>query len=142
LTDGFVSDLALGMIGVIGGVRCKRLAHVLVEAGLFERVEGGFMVHDYLDHNQSKALVIERREQDAERKRTDSVRNPGGILAESGRNPEPRARASHPIPSHPKEEEETKPDVVSTSQDVVQRVMAAKKSEYGRLKPAKGYRVR
>lgn len=33
------------------------LAGLLVDAGLFDEVEGGFEVHDYLDYNRSKAEV-------------------------------------------------------------------------------------
>lgn len=51
LTDGFIPELALPMLGVTGTARAIKLAAVLVEAGLFEAVEGGYRVHDYHDHN-------------------------------------------------------------------------------------------
>lgn len=100
LTDGFVSLAVLPMIGVKGVGRTKRLAEQLVAAGLFERVEGGYQVHDYLDHNPSRAVVLAKRAEDAERKRGgESNRNPHGIPTDSSA---PRARVpSHPIPTHP-----------------------------------------
>lgn len=98
LTDGFISFDVLPMIGVAGVTRCRKLAEALVGAGLFERADGGYTVHDYLDHNPTRAAVIARRAEDAERKRiAESVKPPRGIQVESGG---PRAGVpSHPIPS-------------------------------------------
>lgn len=68
LTDGFIPDLALPMVGVTGASRAKKLADALVSVGLFEVVDGGYRVHDYHDHNataiearQHKAVLSERR---------------------------------------------------------------------------------
>jgi hypothetical protein len=100
LTDGFISVDALPMIGVAGTARAKRLADALVTVGLFDAAEGGYRVHDYLDHNPSKASVLAKRAEDAERKRAgDSSRNPRGIQPDSS---SPRARVpSHPYRTHP-----------------------------------------
>lgn len=40
----------------------KRIVEELVEAGLFEPVAGGYRVHDYLNHNPSRARISELRE--------------------------------------------------------------------------------
>lgn len=98
LTDGFISLASLPMIGVAGNV--QKLADQLVSVGLFDKVEGGYQVHDYLHHNPSRADVLAKRAEDAERKKAGhSKRIPDGIPAESRL---PRARVpSHPIPSHP-----------------------------------------
>lgn len=101
LTDGYVSLDALPMIGIKGTARCRRLADELVDAGLFDKAEDGYMVHGYLDHNPSRAVVLRKRAEDAYRKREgeESTRNPNGIRTESGA---PRAGVpSHPIRSHP-----------------------------------------
>ena len=97
------------MIGVAGVARCRRLADALVAVGLFDREDGGYRVHDYLDHNPSRSAVLTKRAEDAERKRRgESKRNPNGIHADSGA---PRAGVpSHPIPSHPKKKELTSAD--------------------------------
>lgn len=104
LTDGFVSDIALPTIGVLKGY--KPLAEALVRVGLWERVERGYQVHDYLEHNASRVEVLERRREDAERKknggRKDSARNPNrdGHSGESGNGSDstvPRAR----VPTRP-----------------------------------------
>lgn len=98
LTDGFISREALPMIGVKGEGRCVRLADELVKVGLFDKADGGYVVHDYLAHNPSKAQVMAKRAEDSARKqRGDLERNPRGIHTESR---SPRAGIpSHPIPS-------------------------------------------
>lgn len=90
--------------------------NALVSAGLFDEEEGGFRIHDYLDHNESRAEAEARRERDRERKarggrggrprdstgtpdgfHADSVGNPSGLRVDSGstRAPVP----SRPVPS-------------------------------------------
>lgn len=45
------------------------VADALVRAGLLERVEGGFLVHDFLEYNPSAEKVKKKREEDKVRKR-------------------------------------------------------------------------
>jgi hypothetical protein len=73
LTDGYVPRSALRSLG--GFKNPVGLADRLVEArvrpeghGLFERRGEDYAVHDYLDHNPTKATVLERRRKAAERK--------------------------------------------------------------------------
>lgn len=97
LTDGHVADASVSMLSHVR--RPLECLHELVKAGLLERVNNGYQIHDYLDFNESAETVKRRRESD--RKRKASSRNPAGIQAESDRIPSDpsRARASHPIPS-------------------------------------------
>ena len=67
LTDGYVPDVALVTLGQYR-TPVKKLAGVLESVGLFDRVEDGYRVHDYLKHNPDKATVLERRALAAERK--------------------------------------------------------------------------
>jgi hypothetical protein len=84
LTDGFVSAEVLPMIGVVGAPRVRRLAETLIAVGLFDRIDGGYRVHDYLAHNPSRAEVLQKRAADLERKRPkDSGQIPSGIAADS-----------------------------------------------------------
>ena len=104
LTDGFISDAVLPFLGV--SRQLLLLAQRLVEAGLWDREEAGYRVHDYLRHNESRADVLRRRQEDADRKkagvqpgpktglRVESERSPTGIRAESEF---PRAR----VPTRP-----------------------------------------
>ena len=57
LTDGFIPS---SLIARLGGT--EAMAQALVDAGLWEVINGGFMFHDWDAHNQTKAQVIESRE--------------------------------------------------------------------------------
>lgn len=54
LTDGFIPFAALKYLGVESP---KPLKSKLVEAGLWDEVEGGWRVHDYLKHNRSSEEI-------------------------------------------------------------------------------------
>jgi len=54
LTDGHIPAMALPTLGVPGAVK---LAHRLVEVGLWERDTDGWRVHDYLAHNRTADQV-------------------------------------------------------------------------------------
>lgn len=85
LTDGYVDVMILSSICTVR--RPKALARRLVDVGLFELVEGGYRVHDYLEHNATREEILRKRASDARRKRTDSARTPRGIRAESRGTP-------------------------------------------------------
>jgi hypothetical protein len=63
-TDGFISDAALGHLGMPKH-QAKQLASRCVKHSLWERVKGGFQVHDYLHHNasaeQRRQIVFEHQ---------------------------------------------------------------------------------
>lgn len=61
MTEGFIADISLSTIGVTGADRSRKLAEVLVSCGLFERVEGGYQVHDYLEHNETREEALARK---------------------------------------------------------------------------------
>lgn len=56
LTDGFIPEAALGFLGVADA---GSLAERLVEARLWEHVDGGWRMHDYLEHNKPAEVVRE-----------------------------------------------------------------------------------
>lgn len=61
LTDGFIPDEAIDYLGVKGA---RSLVKHLVSAGLWDVVDGGWQVHDYLEHNKSAAemrLIFQER---------------------------------------------------------------------------------
>lgn len=61
MTEGFIPEIAISTIGVKGDDRSLRLAEVLVECGLFDHVDGGYMVHDYLEHNATREEALARK---------------------------------------------------------------------------------
>src|SRR5690349_15428989 len=45
------------------------LADAIVGAGMFEEAAGGYLVHDFLQFNPSRAEVLEKRAEDADRQK-------------------------------------------------------------------------
>jgi hypothetical protein len=92
LTDGFILADAIHTFGVRAKNReavADELCRVLVpgRGPLWERVEGGYHVHDYLDWNDSREAIESKRERDRKRKgfRAESPRKGSGKRAESDR---------------------------------------------------------
>lgn len=65
LTDGYVSERELPLVARLRNPRAA--AKELVGAGLWDRVDGGWLVHDYLDYNPSRDQVLAERKKNAER---------------------------------------------------------------------------
>ena len=63
LTDGFIPSEALQYLGVKSA---QHLVKHLVSAGLWDEVEGGWEVHDYLNHNKSASEVRRTQAERAE----------------------------------------------------------------------------
>ena len=62
LTDGFISDTDIETVAFNAFQRQpKKAVESLVKAGLWDRVSGGDMIHDYLDYNKSKQEIEELR---------------------------------------------------------------------------------
>lgn len=90
LTDGFVPTAALAtecLPEPITAAKARKLAQRLVDAklrvggpGLFVVVDGGFMVHDFLEWNPCKVDVESKRKADRDRKKrpADSGSDSGG----------------------------------------------------------------
>lgn len=92
LTDGFVPAEWVDRSTYNLKPREKReLIAALLRERLFEEADGGFLVHDYLDYNPSRADVLARRAKDSARKTNGiaatSEQNPNGIHADSKRSP-------------------------------------------------------
>lgn len=63
LTDGFVPRRA--MLANLGAT--EEQVRALVDEGMLEEVDGGWLIHDYLVHNRSKEQVLHARVKSAER---------------------------------------------------------------------------
>jgi hypothetical protein len=66
LTDGMIAAAMLRTLVAMTGKRVKEL----LDAGLWTVADAGFMVHDYLQHNESRAVVLAKREAAKERMRS------------------------------------------------------------------------
>lgn len=67
LTDGFIPTVQVGRLAALQGA--EDLAGRLVSVGLWERVDGGYRVHDYLDWNTPASHIKRDRAAAAERMR-------------------------------------------------------------------------
>lgn len=89
LTDGFVdSDTA----GFVLDITTQELG-ALRQVGLIESVDGGYVIHDYLEHNRSRQQVMAKRKRERERYSAESLpaesaQTAGRIETESGQTPE------------------------------------------------------
>lgn len=78
LTDGFIPTEAIDYLGVKSA---RHLARHLVSAGLWDVIEGGWQVHDYLEHNKP-ASEVRRIQAD----RRDAGANGGKASGEARRH--------------------------------------------------------
>jgi hypothetical protein len=65
LTNGHIADRELPLIARLRNV--KATAKQLEDAGLWDRSDGGWFIHDYLDYNPSRDQVLAERKKNAER---------------------------------------------------------------------------
>lgn len=65
LTDGFIPERQLSRL--IEAKKPAALAAILVDVGLWEVTDGGFLIHDYLDYQTSAEKVKKERSSNAER---------------------------------------------------------------------------
>jgi len=87
LTDGFIPVGALPQLP-----RLKQAVNRLVECGRWERVEGGFQLHDYLHYNRSRHQVLTERAAAADR-----MQRAREVRANNGRSSsEVRANGAQP----------------------------------------------
>ncbi len=92
LTDGYVPD------EVVRGYGTRAQIDRLIRVGMFERVDGGYQLHDFLDRNPSRVEVL------SERARRKELRDPavkeavrardGSVCRYCGRNVDWRDRRS------------------------------------------------
>jgi hypothetical protein len=64
LTDGFIPNGQIRKLADLDNT--VELADKLVEVGIWEKVEGGYQIHDYLEYNPSREQVLATRQARAE----------------------------------------------------------------------------
>lgn len=89
LTDGYVDDDTAEFVLDITVQELDALQQV----GLIESVDGGYVIHDYLEHNRSRQQVMAKRKRERERYSAESLpaesaQSAGRIKTESGQTPE------------------------------------------------------
>ena len=100
LTDGFIPNGFVSSCGVISKSSLVAKALSARGIGLWRKVRGGYVIHDFHKHNPKASEVKEKREQDRQRKaRERGGRNGNLSTMDTLRT---RARASH-VPRTTKE---------------------------------------
>jgi len=118
LTDGVIPRAAVWRLASFRGmaidgepVTPEAVAMKLVEARLWRERGPDYVIHDFLDYQESRETVLERRRTDRERKRNpstshrsrqfqpDSSRNPAGVRPDSSGPLPPPLPLPDPSPS-------------------------------------------
>jgi hypothetical protein len=101
LTDGFIPGTALRVLGAEAEIdQAQASADRLVAVGLWEAVEGGYNVHDYLEYQPTKERVIATREVRAEAGRRGGKQKASNLLDKTLAKPKQNSAPSqsHPVP--------------------------------------------
>jgi hypothetical protein len=93
LTDGFVPDGFVSSCGVISRSSLVAKALSARGIGLWRKVKGGYVIHDYHVHNPKASTVKQKRELDRQRKAHERGGRNGNLSAMDTLRT--RARASH-----------------------------------------------
>lgn len=104
-TDGFLPDEWVR--GQLGTTEERKLPARLVECRLWQQIEGGYVIHDYLTYNMSKAKWATLRVQKSEAGKKGAHgrwhgTSHGECLTEPEPEPEPE-NGSRPLPPQPGE---------------------------------------
>ncbi len=75
LTDGFIPESSMENLHYVK--KPLTVAGALVRAGFLERVDGGFQIHDFHDHNPSARDIKKKRKDDREAKRAARANGAG-----------------------------------------------------------------
>lgn len=105
LTDGLVDDEFVEE-KMPNAKERKQTTDALVKVGLWHREPDGWRIHDWLDYNPSRDVVLDRRRRDSERKArgraAESNGNPDGVRPDKSRTPHGFQSASaRPVPTRP-----------------------------------------
>ena len=113
LTDGFIRNAkAKNLLDLEGMADPSEVIDRLVRVGLWERVEGGFQIHDYLDYQPSREKVLAERER-------KSVAGKKGAEAKHGAKQSAKQPAKDSAKQEPKQKDGPVPDTRSRSLSVV-----------------------
>ncbi|MCX5253566.1 hypothetical protein OOK27_05185 [Streptomyces canus] len=123
LTDGHVGDRELALVANVRGI--KATAKQLEDAGLWDRVDGGWVVHDYLDYNPSRDQVLAERKKNAERQERFRQRKNGKPTPPSNGSSNGRSNGvTHGAKTQPDDTTATRPqhdgDTTATRSGAVQ----------------------
>jgi hypothetical protein len=112
LTDGRITNRELSLITRIRGV--KATAKQLEDAGVWDRTEDGWAIHDYLDFNPSRDQVLAERKKNAERQEKFRRRKNGKPVPPDGSDAPSNAGSNGVTPKGPNAAETHDGDTTAT----------------------------
>ncbi|MCX5522245.1 hypothetical protein OG342_05100 [Streptomyces bobili] len=92
LTDGHIGERELPLIAHVRNI--KATAKALEEAGVWDRTDDGWAIHDYLDYNPSREQVQAERKKNAERQEKFRRRKNGKPVPPDGANAPSNGRSN------------------------------------------------
>jgi hypothetical protein len=100
LTDGFIPKATMPRLSTVPAP--AKHAAALVAAGLWDAVEGGWQVHDYLDFQPAREKVLAERAANAERQRLHRERKQAKSQRDNGVTaPDVQRESQDPDPTRP-----------------------------------------
>lgn len=89
LTDGYITDRAIVQVA---GADVSDLADELIRVGLWERADGGFLIHDYLEYNPTsdEVLTLRKVREEAGRKGGKATQSKPKLKQVLGADAKPR----------------------------------------------------
>lgn len=142
-SDGFIPDARIFYLApaMVGAKKAKRLVAALVDAGLLDVVEGGYVAHDYLEYNTPKAEIDAKRAQVRERVQRHRTKREGNAV--SNALPE---RVTNALVTHPETETETETETPQAAVAAPRaraaatvRLLDAETTEHGNAKAIKAW---
>lgn len=112
LTDGRITDRELTLVTRVRGV--KATAKQLEDAGLWDRTDDGWAIHDYLDYNPSRDQVLADRKKNAERQEKFRRRKNGKPVPPDGSNAPSNGSSNGVTPEGPDAAETHDGDTTTT----------------------------
>ena len=98
-TDGYIPEVAVRMLAAGHGcTNWRRPVKRLVDVGRWEPADGGWVIHDFLDYNPSKA------DRDAERARKSEAGRQGGMRSGESRRKQAASEEAKHSPKEPASE--------------------------------------
>lgn len=146
LTDGVVPAGALRLL--TGHKTPQRLAARLVDVGLFEPHEEGYLVHDFLDYQPSKASIEEERSKARQRMARNRQSSPehspepnGDVRPNNGRGSSYPTRPDPTRSNHISDDDDSAdtPDPTSSSVDQIISTTALAIALKDRERPARAF---
>lgn len=99
LTDGFIPKATMPRLSAVA--QPAKHARALVNAGLWDEVDGGWQVHDYLQFQPSRESVLAEREKAAKRQQAHRRKKAASRRDTAVTSPEVRRESHDPDPTRP-----------------------------------------